>query len=330
MTEQLSWPESRPKVLCTAPNVEGEPGDILSGVADVTFADGDRAEVLRVIDRFDAWWLHFHDKADAEVLRRAPRLKVVNTCSTGTDHIDKDLCSELGIRVLCIAKDIALLNSFTATSECAFMLLLSCFRHFRTLNRLAHEGRWRNAGHIHQGEQLAGKTMGVLGIGRLGKMTVDYAQGFRMRVLGCDLLDFDIPGVERVSFDELLARSDAISIHIHMTKQNYHLFGPEVFARMKPGMVLVNTSRGDVIDERALIDALEDGTVRAFGADVLHNEFAETMDDNIVFQYAKDHENVVFTPHVGGATYESVTNARRFSAQKLAHYLATGEELKMP
>lgn len=321
----------RPQVLCTAPNVEGEDAAaILEELADVTYASGDRDKLLRTIDQFDAWWVHYHQKVDVEVLNRASRLKTINTCSTGTDHIDKDECAERGIRVLCIAKDISLLNSFTATAECAFMLLLSCFRNMRTINRLAHDGSWHNAGVLHEGRQLSGKTMGVLGVGRLGKMTVDYAKGFRMRVIGCDLLPIDVPGVEQVSFDDLLQQSDAISVHIHMTEENHHLFSKEIFARMRPGMVLINTSRGDVIDEQALIVAMEDGTVRAFGADVLHNEFRPTMADSVVVRYSESHDNVVLTPHIGGATLESVTDARLFSARKLAHYLRTGEELCMP
>ena len=266
---------------------------------------------------------------DADVLQAGrERLKVVNTCSTGTDHIDKPEAKRLGIRVLSITRDYALLDTFTATAECAWMLLLTCNRHFLRATAAAGKGRWDSLSFL--GTQLSQKTLGVLGVGRLGKMTVEFGKGFRMRVLGCDLLPFAIPGVERVDFDTLLAESDMISIHIHMTPENYHLFSAETFAKIKDGCVLVNTSRGDIIDEQALLAALDSGKLKAFGADVLHNEWREDMADSPVVQYAKTHDNVVITPHLGGCTTTSLVDARIFSARKLIHWLKTGEELCMP
>lgn len=169
----------------------------------------------------------------------------------------------------------------------------------------------------------------MLGVGRLGKMVCEYGKAFRMRVLGCDVKPFDIPGVEAVDFDTLLRESDVVSIHIHLRPENYQLFSGEAFARMKTGAILVNTSRGDILDEQALLDALESGRLAAFGADVLHNEWRADMGASPVVQYAQTHDNVVITPHMGGATAKSLWDARNFSARKLAHYLATGEELTL-
>ena len=177
---------------------------------------------------------------------------------------------------------------------------------------------------------MSNMTLGVLGAGRLGEMVCKFGPAFRMRVLGCDLKPFDLPDVEQVDFDTLLASSDAISIHIHMLRENYHLFNEDVFDRMKPGAVLVNTSRGDIIDETALLKALESGQLAAFGTDVLHNEWRSDMRESPVVRYAQEHDNVLITPHFGGASPFSIDEARRFAARKLAHYLKTGEELTMP
>lgn len=160
-------------------------------------------------------------------------------------------------------------------------------------------------------------------------MTCGFGKGFRMRVLGCDKKGIDVAGVEEVDFETLLRESDSISIHIHMLPENYHLFNDKTFAKMKDGAVLVNTSRGDIIDEDALLRALESGRLAAFGGDVLHNEWREDMRESPIVQYAKDHDNVLITPHIGGCTRKSLWEARIFSARKLAHYLATGEELTM-
>ncbi len=302
--------------------------DILRTAADLDYRPADRDVLFRTIGDYDAFWGHVDLKVDRAVLARARRLKVIFSASTGTDHIDKEEAARRGIRVLSITRDYGLLDTFTATAECAWMLLLACHRHFRAATSSVLEGRW--CSETFRGRQLANRTLGVLGIGRLGRMTVEMGKGFQMRVLGCDRLPFEIEGVEAVDFNTLLRESDAISIHIHMEPANYHLFNDDVFSLMKEDAVLVNTSRGDIIDEAALIRALESGRLAAFGADVLHDEWREDMRQSPLVRYAMTHDNVIVTPHIGGCTFRSLVDARVFGARKLVHYLQTGEELTMP
>ena len=318
----------RPRVLCMLDlSLAPEALEILRQVADVEYRQvPDRSELLELIGDYDAYWGHVDIRVDAELQQHAPRLKVINAASTGTDHIDKAEAERRGIRVLSITRDYALLDTFTATAECAWMLMLACHRNLRGAVGHVLEGQWRDERFV--GRQLSQHTLGVLGVGRLGRMTVEYGKAFRMRVLGCDLKPFDIDGVEPVDFETLLRESDAISIHIHMTPANRHLFNAETFARMKDGAILVNTSRGDLIDEPALIAALESGKLAGFGADVIHDEWREDMRESPLVRYAAEHTNVVLTPHMGGATLKSIVDARVFSARKLAHFLETGEELR--
>jgi D-3-phosphoglycerate dehydrogenase len=299
----------------------------LETAADVDIEAPDRAKLLETVGQYDALWIHVDQRIDKEIFQHASRLKVINTASTGTDHIDVKEAERRGIRVLSITKDYGLLDQFTATAECAWMLLLASCRHLRAANRHVLEGGWDTP--RFTGQQLSNMTLGVLGVGRLGGMVCKFGPAFRMRVLGCDLKPFDLPDVEQVDFDTLLASSDAISIHIHMLRENYHLFNEHVFDRMKPGAVLVNTSRGDIIDETALLKALDSGRLAAFGADVLHNEWRSDMRESPIVRYAQEHDNVLITPHIGGASTLSIDEARLFSARKLAHYLQTGEELTM-
>ena len=319
----------RPKVLCVTDlsNVP-EAKAILEEAVDLDYRPGEGGVLPEIIGDYEAFWGHVDIKVDRAVLERARNLRVISASATGTDHIDKEEAVRRGIRVLCIARDYSLLDTFTATAECAWMLALACSRHLRAAQASIARGEWRGE-HLF-GRQFSQRTLGVLGVGRLGKMTVEYGKGFRMRVLGCDLKPFSIPGVEPVDFDTLLAESDLISIHIHMEPRNYHLFNRETFAKMKDGAVLVNTSRGDVIDETALLEALESGKLAGFGADVLHDEWRADMRESPVVRYAETHPDVVITPHIGGATWTSLRDARAFSARKLVHYLQTGEELTMP
>jgi D-3-phosphoglycerate dehydrogenase / 2-oxoglutarate reductase len=302
---------------------------LLNETLEVDYRPADRGVLLEEIGRYDGFWGHFDFKVDREVMERGARLKVINTASTGTDHIDKTEAAGRGIRVLSLAADTGLLDSFTATAECAWFLILACMRHFRAANRAASAGDWAGGAQRFEGRQLSGKTLGVLGLGRLGSMTAEYGKAFRMNVLGCERRDIRLPGVRLVDFDTLVRESDVISIHIHLTPENRRLFSREVLARIKPGAVLVNTSRGDLIDEPALLDSLESGRLSAFGADVLCNEWRENMAEQPVVAYAQTHDNLVLTPHLGGATSESVRDARIFSARKLAHFFQTGEELSM-
>jgi len=319
----------KPTVLVLSPWLPDEAKAILEAATLPIYRTSSRDAMLADIDKADALWPHFDLKVDRETLDRAPNLKVINCASTGTDHIDKAAIAARGITLLSLAKDVGLLRTFTATAELSWMFTMAGFRHVRAATRAAHDGDWADGARRFEGRQLYGKTLGVLGIGRLGRMTVEFGKGFGMRVQGCDVQPFDIDGVEPVDFDTLLATSDAISIHIHMTPENHHLFDAATLAKVKSGVVIANTSRGDIIDEAAMIDALESGQVAAYGADVVHDEWRPDMRENLLVHYATDHDHVTLTPHIGGSTIESVVNARVFSARKLAHYLQTGEQLAM-
>ena len=319
----------KPRVLCmTDLSAAPEARSHLQDVCDLDERPSNRDQLLELIADYDAFWGHTELKLDNDFFSRATKLRAIATASTGRDHIDLEAAEASGVRVLSITRDYGLLDTFTATAECAWMLLLACHRHLRTVARDALLGHWNGDRRI--GSQLSGRTLGVLGVGRLGKMTTTFGNAFRMRVIGCDIEPIEQAWVESVDFYRLLEESDVISVHVHMTKDNYHLFDSTALARMKPGSILVNTSRGDLVDETALINALEAGTLAAYGADVVHDEWREHMEESPLIRYAKNHENVFITPHIGGSTSLSLTNARVFAAKKLAHFLITGEEIQMP
>lgn len=295
----------------------------LREVAEVDCAPPDPDVLRSSIQHYDAVWSHIHAPIDAGLLERATRLKLIASATTGTDHIDVAAARRLGIEVLSLKTEFELLESFTATAELAWTLLMMCVRHMRPLLRTGLSGQWADREAL-RGRQLSEMTLGVLGFGRLGKMTARYGRAFCRRVLACDPRPFHevfqgwpAEGVVPVDFATLLRESDAISIHVHMTPENRHLFSAETFARMQPGAVLINTSRGDVVHEPALLAALDSGQLSAYGADVLHGEGRENMADNPVVRYARDHENVIVTPHMGGGTHFSIIEARRFMADKV-------------
>lgn len=309
----------RPRVLCLLDL--GLAQDALKPLHP--FADVDQVpaspEALERIGDYDALLVNADVRIDADVINRATRLKAIGTPSTGTDHLDIPALEARGIKLIALTYEYELLNSFTATAECAWGLLISCMRSIPAGFDAVRRGHW--AREIFTGRQLSGKTLGVVGVGRLGKMTVEYGKAFRMRVLGCDHKPFDIPGVEHVDFDTLLRQSDVISIHIHLIAANRHLFSREAFAKMKDGVVIINTSRGAIIDEAAFLEALEAGKVSAAGLDVIDGEWMHDIREHPLVRYAQTHSNLIISPHIGGATVESIGGARIFIARKLADYL---------
>ena len=293
--------------------------DPLREIADVTVEDGDQQRLVEVISNFDAYVASLHVRVNADVLARADRLKVIATSSTGLDHIDLDGCKRKGIAVIHNRHDYDLLRNITCTAELAFGLLLAVVRHIPAAFDAAKQGFW--ARDVFRGHQLNGKTYGILGVGRLGTISAQYARAFRMRVIGCDIKKIDVPGVEQVDFDTLLRESDIITIHVHLTDETRGMIGPDEFAKTKDGVILINTSRGAIIDEAAFLDALESGKVGGAGADVIHGEWETNLYHHPLIRYARTHDNLVIVPHIGGVTFEAQAATLRHTAVKLAAWL---------
>ena len=291
----------------------------LEKVASVEYFPAEQEILLNNIEEFDAYFASASVQVNEEVLEKAKKLTVIASPGTGTDHIDVALAESMGIKVMHIAKELDLLNTFTSTAEMAWTLLLGSVRRLPASFDCAKNGWW--ARERFTGFQLYGKTLGVLGLGRLGTMVTRYGNGFGMKVLGTDTIQKDLPGVEQVELDELLRRSDVLSIHIHLTPETTSYISYEQFEKMKPGVVIINTSRGAIIDEKALLDNLVSGHVGAAGLDVIYGEWDTNIYDHPLITYARQHDNLVISPHTAGATIESIIGARVFLADKLAEYI---------
>ena len=286
---------------------------------DVTYEPPDQERLREAIPDYDAYFGHFHIRVDRSVIERGARLRAVATPTTGTDHIDLDAAREHGVEVVCIKTEYELLDTFTATAELAWGLLIACQRELPKASARAAAGHWDRD--LFTGHQVSGATLGILGYGRLGKMIAEYGKAFRMNVLACDLNEIDAPGVRQVDFDTLLAESDVLSLHIHLTPETQGIIGAAEFGKMKDGVVLINTSRGALIDEEAFVAALESGKVAAAGLDVIHGEWNEDISRHPLIRYAASHSNLIITPHIGGSTWESNRDARLFTARKLIRYM---------
>jgi len=293
----------------------------LQAVGRLQTLPAERLKVLPAMAEADAYLASASVRIDSEFLDAAANLKVIGSPSTGTDHMDLAAIDRRGIVRFDIAREYDLINSFTATAELAFGLVLAVNRRLKPAFAAAERGDW--ARERFTGFQLSGKTLGVLGLGRLGSISARIGQGFGMRVIAHDIRAVSLPGVEMVDFAALLASADVLTLHVHLTPATEGLIDAHALGRMKKNAILINTSRGRVVDEAALLAALATGTIAGAGLDVIDGEWLsdEARAKHPLVAYARAHDHLVISPHIGGATLESIYGARVFMARKIADWL---------
>jgi glyoxylate reductase len=241
------------------------------------------------------------DTIDKGLLQSLPNLQFVSSVSVGVDHIDVQRLTERGIPVG-HTPDVLV----DTTADAAFALLLAAARRVAEGDRYIRGGNWlpetRWSPDFFLGKDVSGGTLGIIGLGAIGQAVARRAAGFDMRVISWTPSGREVPGVDSVSLDELLLRSDFVSVHLALAQQTRNLLDAKRIATMKPGAVLVNTARGGIVDESALAAALDSGHLYAAGLDVFECE--PVAMDNPLLQ----HPRVVVVPHIGSAT--TLTRAR--------------------
>jgi D-3-phosphoglycerate dehydrogenase len=255
----------------------------------------EREAFLAALPGYDALVVRSGTQVDAEALARADGLRVVGRAGVGLDNVDVEAATERGVLVMNTPGANA-----TATAEHAWALLLALCRKVPAADASVRRGEWERKRFV--GFQLAGKTLGVIGLGRVGRLVAARGRGFGMVVLGCDpYLSEDAAaeiGVELADVDRVLAEADVLTLHVPLTDKTRGLIGAEAIARMKPGALLVNAARGGLVDERAVADALAAGRLAGAAFDV----YAEEPPAGSPLL---DAPNVVLTPHLGASTREA-------------------------
>jgi D-3-phosphoglycerate dehydrogenase len=256
-----------------------------------------------------------------EILDAAKNLKVICTASTGTNHIDKVYAAQLGLPILALTEEREVISRISSTAELAFALTLACLRHVVRSHNNALDGEWDYTKYI--GRQMNCITVGVVGYGRLGSMYADYCKAFGSRVLVFDpYKTVENDALEQVdTLDSLLLASDVVALHVHVTNETFEMIDETVLCKLKSNVVLINTSRGDIIDERSLVDFLQKNPESRVGTDVLADEVRNRLASPL-FGYAKESNQVILTQHIGGMTKDAQEIAYGHSAQKLAKFLS--------
>ncbi len=284
-----------------------------------------REELLRAVEGCDGVLTLLTDQVDAEFLDRAgPGLKVVSNYAVGFDNVDVAECTRRGIPV---GNTPDVLTETTA--DLAWALLMAATRRIVEGADYVRAGKWKTWGPLLLlGPDVHGATLGIVGFGRIGQAVARRAQGFGMTILYHDTAplpeEVSQPlGATWVDLDELLARSDFVSLHVNLTPETTHLINADRLARMKPTAVLVNTARGPVVDPRALHEALRDGVIWAAALDVTDPE-PIPVDDPLLA-----HERCLVVPHIASASHATRARMAQMAAANLLAGLR-GEPLPTP
>ncbi len=285
------------------------------GIEAVAMGTPSPGELLRLIPDFEAIIVRSPTKVTAEVVEAGKRLKFIGRAGVGVDNIDVAAATRHGVVVINSPR-----RNTVSTAEHTLALMLALAREIPRAHATVTAGRWERDS--FRGVELAGKILGVVGLGRVGREVAVRARAFQMRVVACDpFIEPDQAaaiGVELMKLPDVIVESDWITLHVPLGMETKGLIGPREIAAMKDGVVIVNCSRGGVVDERALAAALEAGKVRAVALDVYEHE---PPGDSPLLR----HPRSVFTPHLGAATIDAQRRVATDVAESIGLALARGE-----
>ena len=305
----------RPSVFIAEPEgFDTEAVAMLRGVADVVLEPCD--DIAAALARHEVVWLRLGHRIGAAELGEAPRCRIIATPVTGLDHIDLEACAARGIQVLSLRGERAFLREVRATAEHTLLLAMALMRRLVPAAGDVKDARWDRD--RFRGHELYRKTAGVVGVGRLGAIVAEYLSALGMRVLGHDPhVDVAARGLVSASLSELLQAADLVTLHVPLAPETLGLIGEGELRQMKSTAVLVNTSRGGIVDEAALLAALKRGSTAGAALDVVAGEPESIRADSPLVGYASAHDNLLITPHIGGNTFESFEKTERFIATKV-------------
>lgn len=302
------------KILITEPDYF--PKDLvkpLEKIGDVVAKKVDYNQLLEEIKDTDILFIRVQTKVDKKILDNAEKLKAIASMTTGLDHIDIKQAEVRGIKIISPPG-----YATTATAEYTMSLVMALSRKIPWAFEHFKKEKWER--HRFLGTELQGKTIGVIGFGRIGSRVGKFASAFGMKVIFYDpYLDSnmlkDVQATRVDSLDELIKTSDVITIHAFLSKDTKKMMSKEQLSKMKRSAIIVNAARGMELDESDLVEALESGKIAGAALDVFEEEPLPPSHELV--NYARTHDNLLLTPHIAGSTKESIDLAARLVVEKI-------------
>lgn len=294
----------------------------LEEVGEVSYHDFQSLEELQ---------LHLHDNyyeviftklglaIGPDEIKLQPDLKYIITPTTGLNHIDLTCAAGKDIKVISLKGEDDFLSQVKSTAEHTWMLLLSLIRNLVPAQKDVKQGNWNRSPHL--ADELNTKTIGIIGLGRLGKILVNYAEAFNMNIL-CNDIDetvfTDTYKRYKASLHELLTKSDYVILQVDYRPENQHFFDETKFSLMKEESYFINTSRGEIVDETELLKRLNSGKLKGAALDVMDGDssWGSKVEQRPLLHYSKKHKNLIITPHMGGYGRISIEMTRAFVTDK--------------
>jgi D-3-phosphoglycerate dehydrogenase len=260
-------------------------------------------------------------KYDSNILSFAEKLKLIITPSTGTDHIDYDYCKKNKINIKCLLDNRKILNSISASAEFTLFLIFLTLRKFNKVQKIIKNGSWRKTEDLIRGNEIQDKTIGIVGFGRIGKKLYKYLKSF-----GCLIKIYD-PYIKSKNKNLSLVKSlkiifekcDIISLNLTLNDKTTNIIDNKYLNILKKDQILINTSRGKIVDEKAIIKKIKQRKF-FYSTDVISNEFKNNLKLDKLLNLSYKNENLIVTPHIAGLTEESQTKSLNFIVSELFLY----------
>ena len=253
---------------------------------------------------------------DKKIISYFPNLKAVVTPSTGTNHIDKINLEKIGIKVFSL-RDSELYNTILASSEYTFSLILSLIRKIPEASSFPLQEKWRESEKYLRSREVNNLTLGIIGLGRIGANVAKYASAMDMTIQYFDPFVENLTYKKLQSIDDIFSTSDVVLLSLILDESTTGLIDEKKLNNVKKGLLLVNTSRGEVIEEEAVVNLLKSEVLGGYAADVLTGEIDGSWKESPILQLSKENRNIIITPHIAGLTIDSESKAQNI-ALKLA------------
>lgn len=271
------------------------------------------AETIEVV------FVRLAERLDARLSEHFPNLRFIVTPTTGLNHIDVEYFEARGIEILSLRGRTAFLDSIRATAEHTLALVLALFRHVPWAAQHARSGGWDR--YPFKGTELYGKRVLLLGYGRIGRQLEQLYRAFGCKVLAHDFDSAKVPPSLRCEFPAELARTDLLSIHVNLVPETHGLVNARLLSMLPAHAMVVNTARGEIVDQTALLTMLKDGRLAGAALDVLHDEPQPFNAETAALMASIDERRLLLTPHIGGFTQESLDKVEVHMAQVLTDRL---------
>jgi phosphoglycerate dehydrogenase-like enzyme len=292
----------------SAKNILGTVADVVNVETNPTILSRELQDATALLDA------SMQTRITNFMVDNAPNLRIISCATTGSNHIERDALNMRGICVRTLREDPSFLLSLTPAAELSWLLLMACARQLPSAINDVLSGEWRRE--MFPGMMLNGRRLGLIGCGRIGTWMSRYATAFGMDVIGYDPNLAKFPEtIQKVSLEEIYLSSDFISIHVHLAPETKKIIDKKAFSLMRQGAVFINTSRGGLVDEEALLEALRSGKLGAVGLDVLDGE--PDIDKHALVEYARSNSNLLITPHCGGFSPDAVKKVCALAAEKI-------------